>query len=144
MLDAIDKGFGSNLGAMGAAMGKNREEKIAEQARSIQKGQGVTDQKQLEAKVRQVSEDFVSVFMNQVMKAMRATVPENPAMHGDNGEKFFQEMLDTEQSKSLAKGSGYGLTDLVYQSMIASYRVSESAATTETETTPEPVVEAVG
>lgn len=128
-------------------MGKSREQKAAERARTMQLGQGVTDQTQLEAKVRQVSEDFVSVFMNQVMKAMRATVPENPAMHGDNGEKFFQEMLDTEQSKFLAKGSGYGLTDLVYQSMMASYRVTDSSAGVEPEPEampePEPVVDVV-
>ena len=66
--------------------------------------------------------------MNQVMKSMRATVHENPAMHGDNGEKFFQEMLDTEQSKTLAKGSGYGLTDLIYQALVRKAGVGGTAS----------------
>ena len=120
----IPSSYGDSSGAM-LALGNQRQQREADKVQAIRMGKGIQDQEQLEKKVRQVSEDFVSVFMNQVMKSMRATVQENPMMHGDNGEKFFQEMLDTEQSKQLAKGSGYGLTDLIYESMMASYRVSE-------------------
>lgn len=121
-LDISSYGDTSGAGAM-LALGNQRQQREADRVQAIRMGRGIQDQEQLEKKVRQVSEDFVSVFMNQVMKSMRATVQENPMMHGDNGEKFFQEMLDTEQSKTLAKGSGYGLTDLIYESMMASYRV---------------------
>lgn len=134
MLDAIELSSQGKMGigAMGAAFGRNREVKAEEKAQAIQKGLSVQNGEGLETKVRGVAEDFVSVFMNQVMKSMRSTVPENPAMHGDNGEKFFQEMLDTEQSKTLAKGSGYGLTELVYQSLMSKanqqMRTAEQAA----------------
>ena len=111
-----------------AAFGKNRDDQAASRAEAIRQGRGVQSDEQVESKVREVAEEFVSVFMNQVMKSMRATVQENPAMHGDNGEKFFQEMLDSEQSKALSKGSGYGLTDLIYESMMASYRVAQPQA----------------
>lgn len=126
MLDALEMSSRNtmDIGAMGAAFGKNRQAKAEERVDAIQKGLSVQSGESVESKVRGVAEEFVSVFMNQVMKSMRATVPENPAMHGDNGEKFFQEMLDTEQSKTLAKGSGYGLTELVYQSLMTSQRVS--------------------
>ena len=124
-LDAANGGM--NVGALGSVLGRNREQKIADRAEAVRQGQSVENTAELESRVRGVAEDFVSVFMNQVMKSMRATVHENPAMHGDNGEKFFQEMLDTEQSKFLAKGSGYGLTDLIYESMMSSYRVREQA-----------------
>ena len=155
---------GLNAGALGAAMGKSREQKMADKANAVRQGNAVSGTSDVERQVRGVAEEFVSVFMNQVMKSMRSTVQENPAMHGDNGEKFFQEMLDTEQSKSLAKGSGYGLTDLIYESMMASYRVREQSdangvnpeaaraavednalrdADAEAEAEPEPVVEAI-
>ncbi|MDR3210947.1 MAG: rod-binding protein [Planctomycetota bacterium] len=78
-------------------------------------------------RLRGVAEDFVSVFMNQVMKSMRATVQENPAVHGDNGEKFFTDMLDSQYAGKLAGGSGYGLTDLVYQALLAKTRVKPDA-----------------
>lgn len=129
MIDAIDSYFGgSNPGLMGSFLGRSREKEMADRAEAIQKGRSVSEGQNLESKVRGVAEDFVSVFMNQIMKSMRATVQENPEMHGDNGEKFFQEMLDTEQSKALAKGSGYGLTDLIYESLMTSYRMQEQSA----------------
>ena len=135
MLSSIESVYGgqSALGAMSAVMGRSREEREAERAEAVAKGRTVSDDKQLETQIRGVAEDFVSVFMNQVMKSMRATIQENPAMHGDNGEKFFQEMLDTEQSKTMAKGSGYGLTELVYQSLMQKARANGGAAESEAE-----------
>lgn len=107
------------------ALGKQREQQAARRAEALELGRSAGTPDQVEKKVRQVAEDFVSVFMDQIMKSMRSTVNENPSMHGDNGEKFFQDLLDTEYSKSLSKGSGYGLTDLIYESMITSYRVQQ-------------------
>ncbi|MCC8166946.1 MAG: rod-binding protein [Planctomycetes bacterium] len=124
-LDAL--GMSPKPGGM-TAFQQSKENRAAERAEALKLGQGVTEEDELEKKVRGVAQVFVSVFMNQVMKSMRATVNENEAMHGDNGEKFFQDMLDTEQSKTLAQGSGYGLTDLIYESMMASYRVRSSEA----------------
>ncbi len=106
------------------ALRNSRDEQAIERLKAQKLARTVGSQEQLEKKVRQVSEEFVSVFMNEVMKSMRATVHETKEFHGDNGEKFFQEMLDTEQSKQLAQGSGYGLTDLIYQSLMSQYRVS--------------------
>ena len=119
---------GDSTGAL-LALGNSREERESARAEAIRAGRGIQNQEQLEKKVRSVAEDFVSVFMNQVMKSMRDTVHQTDLMHGDNGEKFFQEMLDTEQSKQLAKGSGYGLTNLIYESMMASYRVQQPGET---------------
>lgn len=118
------RGGGYNPGST-VALGKQREEQAARRAEAVELGRSAGSPDQVEKKVRQVAEDFVSVFMNQIMKSMRATVQENSMMHGDNGEKFFQEMLDSEYSKSMAQGSGYGLTDLIYESMMTSYRVQE-------------------
>ncbi len=115
------------------ALRNNRDQQAIERLKAQKLARSVGNDEQLEKKVRQVSEEFVSVFMNEITKAMRATVHETKEFHGDNGEKFFQEMLDTEQSKQLAKGSGYGLTDLIYQSLMSRYRVTapEQAADAE-------------
>lgn len=120
--------YGDSAGAM-LALQNQRDQKEINRTQAIRLGKSVQTEEQVEKKVRQVAEDFVSVFMDQVMKSMRSTVQENPMMHGDNGEKFFQEMLDTEQSKTLAKGSGFGLTDLIYESMMTSYRVQQPGQT---------------
>lgn len=121
---------GRGAGGM-TALNAKRDDAAAERAEAVRLGKsGAATPEQLESKVREVAEDFVSVFMSQITKSMRSTVQENPEMHGDNGEKFFQDMLDTEYSKKMSKGSGYGLTDLIYESMMASYRVREAPGET--------------
>lgn len=123
-MDLLDS-IGASGYSTGALSGYNaaRGNKEAERAKALRSGRSEEEQETLEKKVREVAEDFVSVFMNQITKSMRATVQQNESMHGDNGEKFFQEMLDTEYSKTMARGSGYGLTDLIYQSMMKSYEL---------------------
>ena len=94
------------------------KEKEKQQAEALDAARAVADDPSKQnSKVREVAEDFVSIFMAQIMKSMRATVNENSFMHGGNGEKYFQEMNDQEYAKLAAKGSGYGLTDLVYQAL---------------------------
>jgi flagellar protein FlgJ len=122
MLEAIDASLAGGIAL--TALGDGGRDKARERAEALRNGRMVDDPKKLDAKIRGVAEDFVSVFMSQVMKSMRSTVRENPAMHGDNGEKFFQGMLDDEQAKTLAKGDGYGLTELIYQSLLANNRLA--------------------
>lgn len=133
-MDILSAVNSSGLNPAMTALGKQRADQQAERAEAVRLGKTAETPEQLEKKVREVAEDFVSVFMGQITKSMRATVQENPAMHGDNGEKFFQDMLDSEYSKSMAKGSGYGLTDLIYESMMASYRVQQGPQAGETPT----------
>ena len=141
MITAIDsyRLGGTDLGAMGAALGKTREARMRERARAVREGLAAGNSGKADAKVRKVAEEFVSVFMNQVMKSMRSTVQENPAVHGDNGEKFFREMLDGEQAKTLARGSGYGLTELVYKSLLGNGRTAAAPGSLETPAEIEPV-----
>lgn len=139
MLTGIESSLGGSLsnGSLAALQDKSRERQMAEKAKAASQGGAVADKKDIDAKLRGVAEEFVSVFMNQVMKAMRSTVQQNPEMHGDNGEKFFQEMLDTEQSKLLAKGSGYGLTDLIYQALLRKQSAGGTGTAAKVEETPD-------
>lgn len=123
-------GNGMSVGGLGALNKSSQQRKIdreeaKELAGSAARSSTATGKVE-DPKLRGVAEEFVSVFMNEVMKSMRATVQENPQMHGDNGEKFFQQMLDQEYSSTLSKGSGYGLTDLVYQSLASKARVQSA------------------
>ncbi|MDR0362309.1 MAG: rod-binding protein [Planctomycetota bacterium] len=132
---------GITFGGTGSLFERSRSDQTADRAQAIRSGRAVADMDggNIDGKLREVAADFVSVFMNQIVKSMRVNVGENPTMHGGNGEKFFQEMLDSEHSKTLAAGSGYGLTDLVYQSLAAKVRVAE--ATPESERSAEPAID---
>ncbi len=137
MMTAIESAYGnSQPGALGAVLGKNRQQQAADKAEAVRQGksaaQSAGNGKDVDAQIRGVAEEFTSIFMNQIMKGMRNTVMQNPEMHGDNGEKFFQDLLDTEYSKSIASGSGYGLTDLVYEALASKARVSMGPDNTST------------
>ena len=77
-----------------------------------------TDPVLRDKQVRAAAEEFTGVFLSQLTKAMRATVPQNEAMgSGSSAEKMFQDLLDTEYARTLASDSGYGLTDMVYKAL---------------------------
>lgn len=132
-MDAMDiiSASGYRPGGM-TGFNTGRKNDADERVEAVRMGKSADSRDDIEKKVREVAEDFVSVFMNQITKSMRATVQENSSMHGDNGEKFFQDMLDTEYSKLMSKGSGYGLTDLIYESMMTQYRVQSMPQAGET------------
>lgn len=64
--------------------------------------------------LRKAAKEFESVFLNQLMKAMRSTVPENKLFNSQGATKFYQQMYDQEIAKSLAgNGGGMGVADLI-------------------------------
>ncbi|MDR1613276.1 MAG: rod-binding protein [Planctomycetota bacterium] len=124
---------GMALGGAGSLLEHSRSRAAADRAQAIQSGRALANDEQgdVDSRLREVAADFVSVFMNQMVKSMRSTVQENQLASGGKGERFFQELLDSEYSKGMAAGSGYGLTDLVHQSLVAKLRLAEAAPESE-------------
>ncbi|MBF0417404.1 MAG: rod-binding protein [Magnetococcales bacterium] len=77
-----------------------------------------TDQKRL----NDATADFESMFIQQLFKSMRRTVPEDPngrLFAKSSGEKIFQEMLDSEYSKNMSRGnSGLGLKEAIFKQAV--------------------------
>ena len=48
-----------------------------------------------DARLRQSSRDLEGVFVEQLFKAMRETVPENSLLSGGAGEEMFTSMMDS-------------------------------------------------
>ena len=62
------------------------------------------------------AKEFEGVFLNQLLKAMRATVPENELFNSQGPSKFYQQMHDAEMAKALANGdTGMGIANLIIQ-----------------------------
>ncbi len=81
-----------------------------------------------ERKLRRVSEEFASFFIGQLFTSMRQTVKKSELMDGGFAEDIFQSMADTEMARETARGSGYGLTELIYQSLAPRARVQPVGA----------------
>lgn len=73
--------------------------------------------------LRQVAEQFESMFIHQMLKQMRST---NQVLGKDNllsseQTKFHQQMLDQQMSLEMSSGRGMGLADQLYRHMVDAY-----------------------
>jgi len=79
-------------------------------------GQG--DKRIDEERLKKACSDFESIFIHQVLKSMRQTVPQT-GFFGEGPEKeIFQSFFDQELSKSLAQQGGLGLGNRLYRQMM--------------------------
>lgn len=79
------------------------------------------DEKLLEA-----SQNLEAVFLNQLFKAMRETVPEGGLLDGGEGEELFTGMLDATMSEAMAKRLERGMAAGIYRQMQPLLRTPES------------------
>ncbi len=62
------------------------------------------------------AKQFEAVFLNQLLKAMRKTVPESKLFNSGGPTKFYQQMQDAEMAKAMAQqNGGLGIADLIVQ-----------------------------
>lgn len=72
------------------------------------------------AALERVAREFEGVFMNELLKSMRATVPESELFNGGGASKFYQQMHDAELAKGLAgAGGGMGIAGLIVNQLSA-------------------------
>lgn len=69
--------------------------------------------------LRQATQEFESIFIAQMMKEMRSTVPHSELLGSDSEQGMFREMLDQELSRRIAGTGGFGIGDLLYQQLAA-------------------------
>ena len=103
------------------------EAKMLEQQKAVsvlkQMGKnGNSDKK----KLWEAAKGFESMFMNQMYKAMRKTLPENEFNKASKGREIFTEMLDAEYSKMSSGKTENGLAGMVYRQLMESNAMIES------------------
>jgi flagellar protein FlgJ len=76
------------------------------------------DAEQRRAALKQAAKEFESVFMYQVVKAMRQTVPKGGLVEKGEGEEIFEGMLDEEWAKKLtSRGGPNSLSEVLYRQL---------------------------
>jgi peptidoglycan hydrolase FlgJ len=69
------------------------------------------------ARLRELTQEFESLFVSQVMQSMRRTVPESRLIDHNSGQHLFQDMLDQELSRRIADAGGFGLGEILYRQL---------------------------
>jgi flagellar protein FlgJ len=68
-------------------------------------------------KIKEKCKEFESLFVNFLLKEMRATVHDTGFISGGKAEEYYTAMLDTEFAKEIASGKGVGLSAMLYEQM---------------------------
>lgn len=63
------------------------------------------------AAIKQLSNEFESLFLGIVLKSMRDTVPKSTLVDGGNAEDIYKSMLDSEYTKQMAAQRHTGIAD---------------------------------
>jgi len=70
-----------------------------------------------EARLRQVAEDFESMFLTQMMQPMMAEIGKDDPFAGP-GQDIWRSMQATEYGKAMTRAGGIGIADAVLSEMI--------------------------
>jgi len=68
-------------------------------------------------RLRAACSEFEALFINLLLKEMRATVGKSGLMDGGQAEEVYTGMMDTEMARDLAAKGGFGLADILYRQL---------------------------
>ncbi|ACB86379.1 rod-binding protein [Natranaerobius thermophilus] len=63
----------------------------------------------------QAAQKFEGMFIQEMMKSMRETIPESDLIDGGFAEDVFESKLDQHYSEKMAESGGFGLADKIYE-----------------------------
>lgn len=67
--------------------------------------------------LKKVAVEFEEIFVNMLMKSMRATVGDGGLIAKSNQEEIFEGMLDEAFSKKVAQAGGVGIADMMVEQL---------------------------
>lgn len=67
--------------------------------------------------LRKSCREFEAIYINEMYKTMRKTVPESSLFESDMANTLYQEMLDMEMARQTADGDGMGIGKAMYEQL---------------------------
>jgi peptidoglycan hydrolase FlgJ len=80
-----------------------------------------------EARLRKAAQELEGLFVQQLLKAMRETVPRDGVVDGGTGEEIFTGLLDQHLSTQVGSGWERGLGAALYRQLQS--RIPDASAT---------------
>jgi peptidoglycan hydrolase FlgJ len=68
-------------------------------------------------KLRETCQQFEAIFVQQMLKEMRGTVPEGGLLPRNMGQDYFQEMMDAEVAKAAAIQGHFGIGEALFRQL---------------------------
>lgn len=70
-----------------------------------------------ETRLMEACRDFEAIFLGELLKSMRKTIPQGGILEKSFGQDVFQSMLDDEYAKSMALSRSTGLAEILFQQL---------------------------
>ncbi len=67
--------------------------------------------------LRQSTREFEALYINEMFKAMRKTIPDGGLIEKDMSHDIYQEMLDMERARGASEGKGIGLAHAMFEQL---------------------------
>ncbi len=67
--------------------------------------------------LRESCREFEAIFIDQMYKTMRNSMPNDGLIPQDNATKIYQDMLDMQMARESAKGKGIGIGQAMFNQM---------------------------
>jgi len=74
-------------------------------------------------KLKQACQDFEGLFLREMLKSMRETVPESGLLGKGFADETYQDMLDQELVKRMSHSSRIGLAQILYRQLVENYDI---------------------
>ncbi len=74
---------------------------------------------QEDKELREACQEFESIFLYQMIRAMRATIPRSDFFGSSYGRDVFESMLDEQYAQEMSQTESIGLGELIYQQLSA-------------------------
>ncbi len=68
--------------------------------------------------LKQVAQQFEAIFIQQMFKEMRNTVPDAGLLEKGNADDIYTQLQDAEAAKMMAQHGGIGLADLMLKQLL--------------------------
>ncbi len=69
-------------------------------------------------KLKEAAQQFEAIFIQQMFKEMRKTIPDDGLIQRGNAEDVYAQLQDLEAAKITAQHGGIGLADLMMQQLM--------------------------
>ena len=69
-------------------------------------------------KLKEAAQQFEAVFIQQMYKEMRKTIPDDGLIQRGNADDIYAQLQDLEAAKITAQQGGIGLADLMMQQLV--------------------------
>ena len=69
------------------------------------------------AKLKQAARDFESILLRDVLKTMRESSTQGKGLLSGTSQRLYQDMMDDEMAKAMARQGGLGLADMLVRSL---------------------------